>query len=514
MKCQFRNCEEESWQNSVFCVLHKDLLFVSNFDRFSSEFYNFIDLFTKKNAAINEKINKNDYNFTGARLVQLNLSGKKIEGNLDLSETKILDDVNINNTVINGTVSLIMAEIGGKLFCDSKYEHSNRTFIKGSFLLQGAHIQRGVFFRNIEVRDDVKLWSTKMDEFVWFTNAKIGRDLWLLDTKIGKFIDFGRASFGRFVDIRSSTFYGYVNFEYTIFEGDVLFDESMFNEHVFFKRAKFFEGAVFEDVKFNKLVSFERVLFEGVTYFIQNSSFNVFNNYVFFNDSSFSTRGIFEGIKNLVADFEGGRLKNVVFRNCDLSKTRFKDVIFDNCELSTSNLPNKIIEHKEYEYSKELNFDLIKFSSKMTPITCLVLSQTASAPCMTIISSYDKVSNAQKVADIYRRIKQCLESQGSYIEASEFYVKEMDMRNEVYWSENKIKWLFYKFLSLITRYGENSKRLAGFIILYYVSLLLIVLICNISPSHPYFVVFNIAIIPVGSFLMALFVYVFARKMAR
>jgi uncharacterized protein YjbI with pentapeptide repeats len=464
---------------------------------------------------VKEKIDTHDFNFAGARLFEINFSGKRIEGNLILSGSKIINSVRLNGSTINGNVSLTGAEVDGILFFDSQYDPALRTIINGSLLLQGSHIHQGAFFRNIEIRDDLKLWNTTMGSFVRSANAKIGGQVWILNSTFGNFLEFSGATIGKFFQISRSSIDGFGYFHGTKFKGDVSFKGTVFKIEVDFCRSKFFENITFEDVEFIKNVYFRNVLFNGIVYFIQKHiTSNIFRSYVSFADSSFFARGIFEGIKNLNASFRSARLKNVVFRNCDLSNVRFKDVIFDNCELSTSKLPDKIIEHKEHDYSAKLNFKLLKLSSKMTILSCPIFSPRAQFPCKTIIAIPDKVENANMVSDIYRRIRQCLESQGAYIEASDYYKKEMDMRREVYKSKNTINWIFYSFLSLISRYGENSKILVVLISLYYVLLLTIVYFFKINPTNPLFIYFNIAIIPLGSFLIALFVYVFARKMSR
>lgn len=480
MKCQAPTCQEENWSNSNFCILHTDFPDDETLPIFEV-------LKREKAKKLKDKLDRNDFDFSDAKLFEIDVSNMEINDKLNFFQATIINGINVEKSTIKGEMNFI-----------------------------GATIPKNTNCNNVEVHGDVRLAGTNLGS-VDFSNSKIkGRVVVIMDSIIENYFNFKDVTIEKGMTIYKSTFNGECNFNHAKIKEDFFIGKSNFNEEVSFGQVKFFENATFKDgVEFFKKVTFNYAMFNGVATFKQKESdFDMFKNLVYFINSSFLSRGIFEGLYKFDTSFEGARLKNVAFRNCNLFNVRFKDVTFDNCELSSSELPDKIIEHKEHEYSKELDFNKTKLSIKMTTFENTYSNRQLPLFSLTIIAFRDKVINAKMVADTYRRIKQCLENQGAYIEASEFYKKEMDMRKEVYWSENKVNWLFYSLLSSISRYGENSKRLAVLIASYYVILLAMVSIFNISPSNPYLVYFNIFIIPIGSFLMALFVYVFARKMSR
>jgi uncharacterized protein YjbI with pentapeptide repeats len=478
MKCQYNcktfnfSCDEESWQNSSYCILHTDFP--------NDESSAIFDILLKeKKKKIEEKVKNKDFEFSGAILSNVNLPRSEINTDINFLEAKIIGNVNFNGSNITGNVNFQCSKIGGRICFDSIFE-SKKTKITGSLHFQGAEIGLGAFFRNIVITKNVKFDSSHLHCVLRFNDSKIGGDVWLFGSTFKNFIDFGGATIGNLMS-SGSVFDRFVFFNDSKFEGITTFQLSTFKDYVHFERAKFFGDTRFEDIEFHSKVSF-------------------------FNSSFLSNRGRFKRLQEFDANFESAKLNNVYFRHCDLTNVRFKDVIFENCELSTSKLPVKIIEHKEYDCSKGLinNSIIPKLNPKMTKIENV-----------TIFAPFSLIEYANEVSDIYRRIRQCLENQGAYIEAGEFYKKEMDLRRtDVYKDTNYSIYLTYKFLSLTSRYGENSKILASLIVLYYLAVAVFVFILKINPTNPYFMYFNIAIIPIGSFLIALFVYSFARKMAR
>lgn len=88
----------------------------------------------------------------------------------------------------------------------------------------------------------------------------------------------------------------------------------------------------------------------------------------------------------------------------------------------------------------------------------------------------NKFTDAEIVADTYRRIRQSLQGQGAYDKAGVFYVKEMQMKKEIYKNTKKRnKWFFYGLLYLLCEYGENPLRLFSFL-LYYLGFYSIILV--------------------------------------
>ncbi len=95
---EFRNkekCGEETWQNSEFCILHMEL----PEDEESEEFREINELKKKK---VEEKVSKEDFNFEGARLLEVDFSGMKIKNNMDFNGSAIRRDALFREATIGG----------------------------------------------------------------------------------------------------------------------------------------------------------------------------------------------------------------------------------------------------------------------------------------------------------------------------------------------------------------------------------------------------------------------------
>lgn len=483
LDCKNKNCNEKVYGSYDYCILHVKL----PEDEDSTDFQKINELKEKK---VKEKIRNNDYDFTGVQLAKVdcheeNIDGNlifvnaKINGNVNFNEAKINGNVNFNGAEIKGNVIFSGSEINGNVTFDGKLEPFKKTIIKGDVYFRGATINQGVFFRKSKVNGDFKIDWAKIGFVTRFQDAQIGGEAWFMKSTFGNYVEFISATIGKWICFTGSEINGFANFYDAKFNGNAYFSHVIFNMEAYFERTTFYQ-----DVKFKGTLFKENAFF-------QNSTF-------------IGNKGLFEDITYFKAGFESARLQNVAFRHCNLTKVRFREVIFENCELSTSILPNKVMEHDEYDYKKSLKIKNLNLTSKMTPLDKI-----------TILAPINLVGDANVVADVYRRIKQCLNNQGAYAEASDFYIKEMDVRRkEIYKKKDKKNYIFYTFLNFTSTYGEDPKNLAMLIIYYYVILIFIVYYWDINPKNPYFIYFNIAIIPLGSFLMALFVYIFAKKMSK
>lgn len=477
MKCQYKSdysksCDKEVYQNSYYCALHTDFPKDKNSMQYKL-------LLLEKIRIFEEKIENNDFNFAGTTLKEINLSDKIINQDLVLSDCKIYGNVMINGSSINGNVFFNSSVIFGTVELDSNFEPYKKTKINGTLDFRGATLKQQLFCRDIIIMKDLKFHDSTVDSVLRCSGAKIDGQIWLFGSKFGSFIEFDNASIGTFL-CSHSEIERFGSFYNNTFNGLVNINNSTFRMRVCFNNAKFLGDTEFDNINFCKKV-------------------------IFYNSTFTSNRARFKRLKQFNANFEAAKLHNTYFRHCDLTNVRFKDVIFENCELYTSKLPNKIIEHKEYEKNKRRleNNTPPKISNKKTLLTD-----------HTLLTPSSLIEYANEVADIYRRIRQCLENQGAYMEAGEFYKKEMNFRKaEVYKKSNRSLFLTYTILNWISSYGENSLKLAILIILYYGLAVYIAHHYNL-PKTDYTLYFTISIIPIGSFLIALFVYSFARKMSR
>lgn len=489
MKCKFHsdyfgapNCTEDALPGENYCIFHDD--FPKDRKKLESELknkiarkdYNFegyklysLDLSsinTDKGLQFRNTTFKGDFILKNGKLNSINFRGAHVTGNVEIKRTKIKESVDFgNDTVIEGDVKFN----GTKIHKEPDSPSIDKDEILDSF---------GVCnFSSIDVKGDLNFSNVEIGGPVNFVEAKTQKNLSFQHAKIDGKADFrgiivnGDAYFDSFLKDKKFEAKKEAYFDALNVKKDLHVNGAIFNEKVGFKGINITGNSNFSQTKFLKNVDFSNATFEGETEFEKT----IFKDKVNFKNASFLFRAIFAGLNPFNASFENAWLKNVVFNECDLTKVRFKHVIFDNCELSTSRLPEKILEHIEYDNNRN--------------------------------------EELKSISDTYKRIKKALQQEGEYDLAGKFYIKEMDTKKEEY-SKLSGNRLFYNFLSYMTKYGEDFKVLFGLIILFYISLITFVHHYNLDQSNPYFVYFNIIIGPIGSFLMALFVYIFARKMSR
>lgn len=570
-------CAGELWETSDYCILHTDFPKDSN----STELYILIEA---KNKEIKKKIMNHDFNFEGARLFDFDLSKMEIKtdlncmdidvrGNVFFDNMRIEGNADFNRAIIFGYVNFHEAEFKGEINFEKAHFNGDVNFTQSQISLNAnfsetvmnnanfylVTIDENIYFDKAEIAGDAHFTRATIGGDVNFPLAKIAGDVNFPLAKIGGDVNFFLATIDGMVDFRFKVD-GKAEFEKVKIGGDADFEEAEIGKDVVFTRSilagnnNFFMAniggdAYFKGSKFGGKGNFEQAFIHGDLNFLEvefsgdanfektiisgNSTFQwtIFHGYAYFfnsefrgtanfDESSFLTKGVFKGLRNFNASFEGAILKNVTFRDCDLTNVRFKHVIFENCGLSTSFWDGNIIpEHKDYEENKKHNIN--------RPL--IIISQS-----LKILLTPKLIKNANIAADSYNRIKKSLREEGDYEKAGEFYIKEMDLKREVYWTNNKLMWLFYTVLSITTNYGESIRRLFisyfGLILIFAI-LYIIVYGYSIYNAIIYSALNSVALIYTpsqpsgldlliflenlgGTVLIALFVYVFAMKMSR
>jgi uncharacterized protein YjbI with pentapeptide repeats len=519
MNCKYEGfmsegCKEDAEPGEEYCIIHLPIP-----DTNDPSYNNVLNLKYKK---IEEKIGNNDFNFFGAIMLGLNVNGREIQDNVNFISAKINGDLNFRGNFIKGYVSFADADITRNVIFensvieeDVSFALSNikngsiffeKTTIGGDVDLGSANIEGYLDFKDSKiygkadfgckyVRYDVELKNIIIDQRAKFDNIEVGGYISLENAFIGGNVNFSEAKLGtskstpdgNYSYLTNMNIGGEAEFIYSEFFGESYFSKSNFRENVFLGGVTFNEKVDFDEVRFHENVDFSE---------------NIFKKMMNFSKASFLSTGLFKKINNgnkFSASFEDTRLHNVAFRDCNLSKITFKNAIFENCELSTSKWDNDIIfEHREYEKKKIESLEKLQLSNLFLFINEYL--------CHSLTPELN--SEAIIVSDTYRRIRQSLQQQGSYQKPSKFYVEEMNLRREGYSTNNKGIWLLYTILSATSEYGENLKRI-GLILIVYLLIYSTVL---------YYYPENKLIIPVFSgllsFITAIFVYVFARKMSR
>lgn len=522
------DCEEPALPGYDKCILHIP---------FPNDKSSFLRVLNLKYDRINEKIRNNDFDFTGTIMLGLNINKTEIDENLIFDWAEIHGDLEFKNDYIKGRSSFMGVNVDGNVNFEGSIIQNELNFMSGT-VTKGS-----VFFNDTIISGKVYFDAANLEGYLDFKSSIIHNEANFRLKKIGYDAEFNEITIDRSANFNGIEVGGYISLEYAEIGGNIDFEESKLgtsknspdgNDSFFiganikgeadfmgaeffgeanFSKTSFRENTYFFKTTFNKNVDFLETRFYENVDFVETN----FKKQANFNNASFLNRGLFRGLKDplkFYSSFEEARLKNVAFRDCDLTCVRFKHVILENCELSTSNWNNKILEHKKYEKNKGLkrNFESIKsatFREKPTGTKeNFKRYLTFIKRLLKELWSPSSFKYAKIAGDTYRRIRQSLQQQGAYDQAGTFYVKEMDMKREVYLEENKGLWFVYTILSLTTGYGEKLVNITIIFVIYW----------SIYIYAVYSMPDNNLVIPVGSgflsIVTALFVYVFARKMAR
>lgn len=544
----------------INCIFRRDICLSSaeisqNVVFYSSQIYRNMDL---ENATIN-----------GSLFVKSRNNRTLINGNIFMafifvakravfSDLDIKKDVKIESAKKIGNLSFLSTNIYGnlKIYDSSKIKEvkfgGENAFIEGNFLLENSKIQSKITFESIEIHGNIDFDTVTIDGKANFKNLEVKKGLSFVNVTFGSDLNFRYAKIG--------------TGNYKPLKRIALFQQAEITGNADFIRAEFRSKAIFVPVHFKNNVFFNYTKFYGFTNFngakfFEDADFNktTFRNKVDFSRVSFLTVGLFSEINNnsiFLASFENARLKNVAFRDCNLTYIRFKNSILENCELSTSDWDDKILEHRDYEKKKGLR-RFIKFM-KITTFRgnpegyndCLGRYYKFTRGLLKEAWSPSQFKNAEIASDTYRRIKQCLQNEGSYNKAGKFYIHEMDLKRDIYWSKNKKSWFIYKLLSVTSNYGESYILpvvwfvgvIVFFTVIYFVfgfldinhpadvklstfdqilgsfcysALTSVTLSYNyVQPKDGWPVFLSIIEAGISTFLIALFVFVFARRMSR
>ena len=390
-----------------------------------------------------------------------------------------------------------------------------------------------------------------------------------LDTKFRKG-DFRNSTFGIATFDNSS--FEFADFRNSIFD-DATFDNAIF-EKAKFDGVKFKRGAVFRRAKF-KEASFKNVSFNGMWTSFQGAEFQKvdFSDSVFydicFEWAKFEEKAIFKrceigkrisffdceilNIFEITQVNKGIRAytlegESFVIHKIDIGEGKpifnFKNAKFSNISWigNETDLRNALFLFSKIEY---VDFTDAKFPKDRKILEEKLLEKKI---------DYEKLENEEMdycpnnwndVSSIYRGLKQAVQRQGRYDLAGDFYYREMECKKRGTSIQEFRKWVWLHFLSFMCGYGERPwtviRNSIGcillFAFLYYIS----GWIGSSSISTPisffqsmYFSAITFTtlgygdIIPTndlgrglvmiesftGAIFIALFIFVFGRKMSR
>ena len=174
-------CKEEAMPNSKYCILHVEL----PEDEESEEFKRINGL---KEEIVREKISKGDFNFEGAKLLEVDFSERTIKGSLTFIDAVIEKAARFEGVNIGKLAWFTGAKIiGGVSFKDAKIGRVAR--------FDEVEIGGDTVFVGAEIGGDARFDGAKIGENAWFKEAKIGGDASFSLTEIKGVCSFKDAKF-------------------------------------------------------------------------------------------------------------------------------------------------------------------------------------------------------------------------------------------------------------------------------------------------------------------------------
>ncbi len=210
MQCEYKKwdgsrCHREALHNSEkgFCLLHEEWDYKCANDTLS-EFY--------------REIGEGISDFEGCILPEIDLSGRRLKGDLNFKKTKIGGNVNFANAEIDGEINFANAEIEGR------------------FRFRKVIINGGVIFINTTIGLNVSFERARINGYIFLKEATIGKSM----IRASYAVSFKKAIISE------------VMFSGAIIEGSVLFEKATIKRYLDFSNANIYDLS-FKDAKFHKI---------------------------------------------------------------------------------------------------------------------------------------------------------------------------------------------------------------------------------------------------------------------
>lgn len=213
MLCKFENCNNDSFKDSDYCILHLVLP-----DEKSQDFQEINEL---KNLEVLKKKDKGDFNFKGARLFNIDFSREKFDDDLIFTGANIKNDVLLRDAAIEGDIWFDNAEIGGDVSLE-------RSKVCGNASFYGVRIGEHVIFDKAHI-----------NRYAWFEKAYVGGEASFNKADIGSSLSFSEAQIEGNASFYEAKIGGDAWFGDAEIEGDVWFDLIEVKGGLSFKNTKF-----------------------------------------------------------------------------------------------------------------------------------------------------------------------------------------------------------------------------------------------------------------------------------
>lgn len=221
MLCKFENCNNDSFKDSDYCILHFALPHEKSPD--------FQEINELKNQESLKKKENGDFNFKGVKLFNIDFSREKFEDDLIFTGAIIKNDVLLRNATIEGDVWFDSADVGGDI------------------LLEGSNICGNASFYSTHIGGHVIFDKTHVNRYAWFEKAYVGGEA-----------SFNKAEIGSSLSFKEAQIEGNTSFYDAKIAGDAWFDKAEVTGDVFFDFVKVKGGLNFKNTKFKTNKSQEK----------------------------------------------------------------------------------------------------------------------------------------------------------------------------------------------------------------------------------------------------------------
>ncbi len=342
-----------------------------------------------------------------------------------------------------------------------------------------------------------------------------------------------------------------VDFRKCVFHKNVFFSKSTFHKEADFSGAQFLGEAVFQETKFLGQTHFSDVFFSKGAHFFRAE----FSQKTDFSECGLEGRADFYWAKFFhEVNFSGSRF----YQDVDFFETKFKGNAYFNAarffgKLFLKSRHTEVLDFSSVSFSLESKIEMDMGKAKFHKSTIQVVDLTDCLwPHKEIIyeeeltknkeiSEYDKLSFSD-LKIIYRNLKVSCQRNGDYGQAGKFHFREMEMKRK---SGNPVESFWWFIVYLLCGYGERLWRVVGWAavanILFAFSYLMFDGVSftgtclsqklwqsfyfsvttfttlgygDFQPANLAGQVLALAEALIGAFFIALFVVIFARKMAR
>src|SRR5665648_636086 len=317
--------------------------------------------------------------------------------------------------------------------------------------------EKFIFIGDIDFKKDLNITIFKLANFTEatfegvanFTEATFSRFAYFTEATFNRVAYFTEATFKGGADFIEATFEEVAHLQEATFKGGANFIEATFKELAYFKEATFEEVAYFIEATFKVLAYFKGATFSGVA----NLSETTFKGQADFTEATFEEVAYF-----IKATFRGDAVFKLKYLIKGINLLKLKVFSGKKISINVMNGKGKISFKRAYLENIYLDIELVE---------CVLIDFTDTLFRNTKVEK-DKIKNHilqekekkfSKAKEIYLLLKNNFHSIGQYEDESWAYKKEKDMERKSNCHFNTLhKWLWSCFLNGIFGYGIQPSK--------------------------------------------------------